>query len=78
MNAKHHKIAPGFTYIDLTGEAPPEFLECQALLEKAAPEAEAQAKATLAQFFVELLKCFQSDEEVTAGNGDRGDDPGPR
>jgi hypothetical protein len=70
MNAKQHKIAPGFTYIDLTGEVPPEFLECQALLEKATPEAEEQAKATLAQFFVELRKCFQGHEEDTARDGD--------
>jgi hypothetical protein len=69
MNAKHHKITPGFTYIDLTGEAPPEFLECQALLEKETQEAETQAKATLAQFFVELRKCFQSHEEDTARDG---------
>jgi hypothetical protein len=69
MNAKHHKITPGFTYIDLTGEAPPEFLECQALLEKATPEAEEEAKATLAELFVELRKTFQINEKDAAGDG---------
>jgi hypothetical protein len=73
QKAVHHQIAPGFTYVDLTGENPPEKLEQQPESPDPVQVAPVIDTKLMEQYvkahMLEIMTKMFGNEKDTAGNG---------